>query len=154
MSSKIIDCIYKVGGDQQPPGVKLKSTEWAVLTQMDGKKTVGEIADTLAMSEVEITAIIESLEEQSVIENIGSSTEVVEYIAPGFFDELQQILIRLIGPVAAIIIDDILIDMGKEKDNVEKENISIFVEAVSNEIDDEKKKLSFQQIMLEKLQNY
>lgn len=154
MKAKEINNIYKVGGAREPASVELKSTDWAVLTQMDGNKTIAEIADTLAMSEAEILSIVENLNGQQLIEKIGSGKKAVEYIAPEFFDELEHVLIRLIGPVGVIIIDDILIDLKKEKDSVEKEYISTLVEAISDEIDDEGKKLSFQQTMLGKLHNF
>ena len=153
MNSKKLESVYKVGGDKQPASVKQNSTEGAVLTQMDGKKTVGEIADILAMNPSEILLIVDLLAEQQLIENMGSSNESVVYLSPEFFADMEKTLIRLIGPVGSIIIDDVLLDLKRDRQSVETEEVSMLVEAISAEIDNENKQLSFQQKMLNMMQN-
>ena len=153
MNSKKLESVYKVGGDKQPASVKLNSTEWAVLTQMDGKKTVGEISDILAMNPSEILLIVDLLAEQQLIENMGSSNESVVYLSPEFFADMEKALIRLIGPVGSIIIDDVLLDLKRDRQSMETEEVSMLVEAISAEIDNENKQLSFQQKMLNMMQN-
>ena len=153
MNSKKLEEVYKISGDKQPASVKLNSTEWAVITQMDGKKTVGEIADILAMNQSEILLIVDLLEEQKVIESIGSGEKSVDYLSSEFFAEMEQALIRIIGPVGTIIIDDVLMDLKKDRITFEAEEVSTLVEAISVEIDDETKQLSFQQKMLSMMEN-
>jgi hypothetical protein len=153
MNSRKFDYIYKVSDEKQPSSVKLNSTEWAVLTQLDGKKTIGEIAEILAMNSAEIILIVDLLEEQKLIENIGTQDTAVEFLSDDFFAEMEQTLIRLIGPVGSIIIDDVLLDLKKDRKSVETDEVSTLVEAISVEIDDESKQLTFQQKMLNLMQN-
>jgi hypothetical protein len=66
-----------------------------------------------------------------------------------FFKRLEEVLVGTIGPVAPFVIDDVLLDINTERDRVEKENVPLLTEAVSQQIADEDKRLKFQQEMLE-----
>jgi hypothetical protein len=72
-----------------------------------------------------------------------------KFLPVAFFEAMEAKLIRLIGPVASIIIDDVLIDIDKERTNVEHDRVSTLVESISEEIDAPEKKIEFQQQMLE-----
>jgi helix-turn-helix protein len=152
MSKLKLENVYKLSNTRDPGSVQLKSLEWAVLTQLDGSKSVAEVADVLAMTKEEIFPIFEKLIKEGVVEGVTVESKQVEYLSEDFFKEMEKILVLLIGPVASIIIDDVLFDMNKEKDNVEKDEAGALVEAVSAEINDSVKQLQFQQEMLKKLQ--
>ena len=147
-----LENVYKLGGSKDPGSAQLKSLEWAVLTQLDGKKSVGAVADILAMTKEEIVAIFEKLISEGIVEQVARENLDVEYLSKEFFDEMEKILVVLIGPVASIIIDDVLFDMNKNKEDFEKDEAGALVEAISTEIDDTSKRLQFQQAMLKKLQ--
>jgi leucyl-tRNA synthetase len=68
-----------------------------------------------------------------------------------FFDELEQVLVQYIGPVAPYIIEEILTDLGEDKYNFEDEKIPLLIEALSREITDDKKRVEFQKDMLERI---
>jgi hypothetical protein len=68
-----------------------------------------------------------------------------------FFDELEQVLVQYIGPVAPYIIEDILTDLGEDKHNFEDDKIPLLIEALSREITDDKKRVAFQRDMLERI---
>ena len=73
----------------------------------------------------------------------------IQYVREDFFKRLEEILVRNIGPVASYIIEDVLTDLNTDRNGVNKENVALFTEAISQQIMDEDKRLKFQKEMLE-----
>lgn len=136
--------------NKSPKDFKLKSMEWAIITQIDGKKSVGEIANTLSLTDEEIQTFFGSLLEKELI-SLKEDAVVVEYIKPEVLKEIEQELTLLVGPVASVILDDTLIDMNADRETLPKNKIGEFVELVSNEIDDAEKRVKFLEVVLPKI---
>ncbi|HID64154.1 MAG TPA: hypothetical protein EYP49_15655 [Anaerolineae bacterium] len=66
-----------------------------------------------------------------------------------FFAQMEHELTRVMGPVAALIIDDEVAALGVSKDSFPRDRVAELVEKVSAEIADESKRAGFQQTMLE-----
>ena len=70
-----------------------------------------------------------------------------------FFEELEQVLVQYIGPVAPYILEDNLTELGEVRENFDAEKIPILIEALSQEITDDKKRVEFQKDMLNRIKN-
>jgi hypothetical protein len=77
--------------------------------------------------------------------------QTIQYVREDFFKRLEEVLVKIIGPVASYIIDDVLVDLNTERSRISKENAALLTEAISQQISDEDKRLKFQQEMLEYL---
>lgn len=77
--------------------------------------------------------------------------QTIQYVREDFFKHLEAVLVKIIGPVASYIIDDVLADLNTERSRISKENAALLTEAISQQISDEDKRLKFQQEMLEYL---
>jgi hypothetical protein len=71
------------------------------------------------------------------------------YVREDFFKRLEDVLVKIIGPVAPYVIEEVLVDLNTERGRVEKENVALLTEAISQQISDEDKRLKFQREMLE-----
>ncbi len=140
--------VFCLSKDKSPAEVTLRSADWAVITQIDGQKSVGAIAEILALS------IDEALAQFAVLKNKGLITFLAvdkepEILVPGsFFTNLESELTRLIGPVAPLVIEDVIWSMEVTEEELQLNRAAELIEAISDEIADEKKKLIFQQKML------
>ena len=72
-----------------------------------------------------------------------------QYAESGFFQQLEQVLAKSIGPVASYIIEDVLLDLNQSREQFLKDNIPLLTESISMEIEDENKRVQFQEEMLE-----
>ncbi|MEJ2051598.1 MAG: hypothetical protein P8Y60_17495 [Calditrichota bacterium] len=90
--------------------------EWAVVTQLDGEKTVGQIAENLALNSKEINEILERLGQEDLLELVENSDED-QTIPNEFFNKLNHEMTFLLGPVASIVINDVLETMRKVLNN-------------------------------------
>jgi len=84
--------------------------------------------------------------EKNLIKLVESADE--EYMEVEHIENMETELTKIVGPVAQIIIDDILLEMNMARSTIKRNMVFTFVEAVSNEITDESKQLEFQEIML------
>ena len=142
--------IFKLNPDETPKNHKLKSIEWAIITQINGKNTTSGIAKTLSLTDEEVKIYFSRLIELKLIK-VVEDEEIVEYIDPSVIQSIEDELVVLVGPVASIILDDILLDMNKSRESLEKSQIGFFVELIKDEIDDEEKKMKFLEIVLPKI---
>lgn len=140
--------IYVLAKDKSPTEVNLKSAEWAIITQIDGEKTVADVARALALSVDEAFILFKGLVEKGLIELSGDKTFEEQYVAESFFEILKKEFIDVVGPVAPYIISDVLVEHEIRKDRLKKEVIPELIEVLSDEISDEMKKVKFQQNML------
>jgi hypothetical protein len=143
------DVVFTVKQEKPGKGLDLKSTEWAVFTQVDGEKTVQSIIDGLAFSEEEGLQIFYNLYAGGLIKVKDVRKKEQDVVSPFFFKALEEILIKIIGPVAGYIIDDVLWEMDENREHLLKEQVPILTESISQEISDDEKRVQFQQEMLE-----
>jgi len=141
--------VFALSKGKSPTDVTLRSAEWAVITQIDGHKTVADVAKVLALNLDEALNLFNGLNEKGLIE-IVSTARLQEDIAPQkFFEDLEKELTAVIGPVAPFVIEDALWAIEGSKDAFLLDRLPELIEAISEEIPDEEKKVAFQQRMLQ-----
>ncbi len=143
--------IYKLSRGGIPEEVSLSSMEWAVITQIDGNRDVAEIARNLALSIPEALQIVKALTDKGLLQIVRVKKEEIEIVKESLFRKLEKILTKYIGPVAAYVINDALMELNADRSNYRKNRVPELIELLSDEISDEKKKIQFQKEMLELL---
>lgn len=72
-----------------------------------------------------------------------SSTITTEPVTAGFFNLFDQALTTIMGPMASIIIDEIVENMGETRESFPKSRVDELIDKVSKEISDPKQTSSF-----------
>lgn len=142
--------IYRLSIRSIPADLLLCKSEWDVLGEIDGESSIKEIAKNLKLNRNVVKLAIYNLLEEYLIEQIELPSDI--YVDVQEIKKIEIQLVRILGPVAGIIIDDILADMNLTRSTIKKDELYIFIETISNEITDSVKKLEFQETMLERLQ--
>jgi len=145
--------IFRLSSRRSPREVKLLHLEWAVVTQLDGEKSVGEIASALTLSENEVQEIFKNLIKEHLLELVSVSESTI-YVPEELFDDLERELTVLVGPVAGILLEDTLREMKKDRAKFEKTSLPVIIDLLSNQISDEEKQLEFQKNILKKIKPY
>lgn len=140
--------IFALSTNKSPSEVTLRSAEWAIITQIDGSKSVADIAEALALTKEEAINLFAGLLKKELVEIRSTAEKKSNYVEIAFFNVLHEELTQIIGPVAPFIIDDALLEIGLMKEKYEVNKVPELVEMISDEITDEQKKVKFQQIML------
>lgn len=146
------DIVFRLSSKRAPDEVKLKHDSWSVLSQIDGKKTVADISNELKMGEYDIARNLYGLFSSGLIEVATAPQRKAKKIVDGgFFELVEKELSEIIGPVAPVILDEEIKDMGEERNSFPVERISLLVEKVSREIADDTQRITFQKATLSAL---
>jgi hypothetical protein len=120
------------------------------LALCNGTKTVSEIAQTLNLDAFKTSKAIFQLVQLGLLEK-GEDRKLVKkkLVSENFFLILETELKKVIGPMAAFIINDKLSHLGETKDSLAQDEALSFVEALSEEISQGLKKKEFLRVMTE-----
>ncbi len=142
--------IFKLNPDKSTSEVKLKSAEWQIILQIDGKKNLLQIINEVEYDEREVLTHIKNLAEEKLIIQETSPEPVQDvYVDQGIFIKIKTALVDYIGPVAPYVINDVLAELNEDQDKFLKENVPLLIESLSQEILDDTKRVKFQREMLE-----
>lgn len=145
--------IFVLSNERSPEDADLLHLEWAVVSQLDGQKTVGQIAENLALSRTEIEEIFRKLSSQNLLVLVNRSGED-SLVSPEFFKILNHEMTLMLGPVAGIILEDVLEMMRMNRDNFEVQNLPVLIELLTNQIDDPVKQVEFQKNIYNRVRVY
>ncbi|MBN2366743.1 MAG: hypothetical protein EH225_12580 [Calditrichaeota bacterium] len=145
--------IFVLNPRQSPEKNNLLHLEWAVVSQVDGQKTVAQIAEDLALNERETEEIFRKLASDQILILLNSSEEERK-IPADFFQTLNHEITLVLGPVAGIVLEDVLTMMRMSADNFEKRYLASLIEILTNQIDDQIKQVEFQKNIYSKARKY
>jgi hypothetical protein len=149
-ATSLSQVIFKLSTGDMTEEINLKPEAWRVLTQINGTRSVAEIAKGVGMDEPVVTQIADFLFKAGVLEVAeGSVAPPRASVDSAFFDQVIRELARAMGPLAEVIIDDEIDKLGETRQRFPHDRIPDLVEGVSAAIRDEAKRLKFQQVMLE-----
>ena len=143
------NAVYIKTGLKSASGLNLRSSEWAVFTQIDGNKSLQEIADILAMTLDDVRKILVRLFDNELIDVFTPRKKEEKFAGEDFFQYLEKTLTAIVGPVAPYVIEDMLTELDYNRDRLPSKDIAELVETISEEISDEEKKIEFLSKMLE-----
>ena len=146
--------IIKINPNNPPTESSLSSAEWQVITQVDGKKSLQNIIDRLSIVKDHSLEIFFNLYEKQLIEIVEEYQSLEEFAGEDFFLKLEEVLVKIIGPVAVYVINDVLWELNETREKLLIENIPLLTESVGKEILDDKKRMNFQKEMLDLIKGY
>ncbi len=119
-----------------------------VLFDMDGRKSAGELSKRLGIEMEELARIISKLLELKIIEPLD---EAVSMLGSDFFDYLHDQLALAVGPIADVIIEDVVSDMGHTISRFPRHRAAELIDLIAREIRNEERRIAFQQTMLSRI---
>ncbi|MHA1509322.1 MAG: hypothetical protein ACTSO6_11530 [Promethearchaeota archaeon] len=123
----------------------LDSQMLSVVTELDGKKSLGIIAKKTGFSMGVMREVVSKLLRLELIEPIE---DVVSEVDELFFSYLKEQLSLAVGPIAEIIIEEEITDLGYDPLKFPSKRAAELVDLVSREIQREEKKTLFKQNMI------
>ncbi len=139
--------VFELVSARVPPNSNLRQLEWAVIAQLDGKKTVKTIADTLDLSKSETREIFHNLIEKGLLNRVHDEREK-EYLTEEELSRIEEGFLLVMGPVAPLLLDEVLTELNCTRQKVALEWLPTIVEFLSLEIDNEQKRIKFQKSIL------
>lgn len=128
--------------------VSLDSQMLQVLMELDGRKTIGQIAQSLNMTLKDLRAILGRLYQLRLCE---IARNAIPSLGKEFFRFLSAELSRAMGPIADVVIEDEISDMGQSQAHFPAHRAAELVDVLARQILREERKVAFQQAMVKKL---
>lgn len=146
------DMVFKLSQRRSPSEVKLKSLEWAIVTQLDGEKTVGQIGEILSLNAEEARAMFRRLRSEELLDLVGTvRTDPV--VPEDLLEEIEYQFTYVVGPVASVVMDDIIEDMQRARGTLERRQLPLLVELIALEISDGEKRRRFQRQIFDRIKS-
>ncbi len=146
--------IFRISSDGATSEVHLSPEAWRVLTQVNGTRSVGEIAANLNVDPAIAFKMAEELVRLGLLAVDTQSTTPARTTVGGiFFENIEKELVRVVGPIGPILIEEEIANLGESRNSFPRDKVSSLVERVSVQIPDEKKRVNFQRIILEAIRN-
>ena len=116
--------------------------------ELDGKKSLAVISKK---KEMKMSAVREATSKLLKIGLIEPVAEAVSVVDSDFMDTLKRELSLAIGPLASILIEDAVNDLGQNLSRFPTRRAAELVESLSHEIQREDKRAAFKQNMVRKM---
>ena len=143
------EAVFNISPAGSTNTVSLKPIEWQVLAQVNGQRSIIDIAETLELHEFEVAKIIFSLTTAGLLheaEHVYAMNQ--EGVDEAFFEQLSALFTDVMGPLGPMIIEDEIRLMGEEKETFPQNKAAELAERISLEISDSTKRANFQKQMV------
>ena len=119
-----------------------------VLLKLDGLRDIATVARALNINLRTMRSIISKLLELQLVER---GEEAIPVLGKDFFDFITAQLSLAIGPIAEMLLEDVVDEMGLDMKKMPIHRAAELVDYLSREIPDQEKRLAFQQAILQRL---
>jgi DNA-binding transcriptional regulator GbsR (MarR family) len=147
-SSEVVDLVLKRIIKDDIGKLSLDGNMLSVLITLDGKKTLGEVAEQTGISLTAIRPIVARLAKLKLIARVKKAVDVVD---EEFMNFLISGLSAAIGPLGEIIVEDGLKVLGFSKKTFPQNRCAELVNHLAQEIQREDQRIDFKQQMLKKI---
>jgi len=129
--------------------VSLDSRMLEVLMELDGRKNLASISKKTGMSAGNLREAVSKLLKLNLIEKVVEGTGT--FLDNDFVNYLNEQLALAIGPVAEVIIEDAVSDLGYKMSQIPSHKIAELIDLLSREIQREEIKESFKLNMVKRI---
>ena len=116
-----------------------------LLIAVDENKSLYQIAEEVDMEKTTVKTTLSKLLEQRLIEPVKKD---IPYLDRAFLEALRVNLSKIIGPMAEILIEDVVAEMNLINSEIPKNQAAELINNLSLEIPEEKDRLEFKRSML------
>lgn len=148
LSHNISDKIFRKTVAALQGQISMSAKMLEVLMALDGRTVLGEVARKLDLSISDLRPHLQKLMEYGVIEEVQEPVAVLD---PQFFGYLSGHLSRIAGPIASVMVEDAVLEVGNGATEVPKNRAGELIELLGGQIPDERQRVEFIKKMLLKL---
>ena len=119
-----------------------------ILMALDGRTDLSEVSRKLNLSMSDMRPHLKKLIEYGVIEELK---ETVAMLDPQFYGYVSGYLSRIAGPIAQVMVEDAILEIGDGSSEIPKDRAGALIEMLGRQIPDESQRVAFIKNMLLKL---
>ena len=149
-----MDIVPRLARKAPAPQVTIDAADWQLIAVMDGERTAADLAVELGAEDIDLARALYRLKMHGLIEMTAAQAPQPQQRAlagPAFFQALNTAVAGALGPLAEIIIDDAVEELGFTRATFPRDAVASLAERISAEIREPDKRVRFQQTMLQML---
>lgn len=148
LSDDITSLVFKRAINVDSGNVSLDGQMLNVLSKLDGRKNLGMISQEIGVNMSAIRPVISKLVKLKLIDAVEDDIPVFD---KEFFVFLTDQLSIITGPIAQVMVEDVIRDMAQDSSEIPMNRAAELIEMLSRQIPDEQKRTSFIQTMLARI---
>lgn len=125
---------------------------WRVLAMVNGKNSIKDICLGLKANEYSVCRILSYLHSRKFIHMVASDHPMASDLRDLFFAEMEEALAQHLGPIAPVVVEDTLAEVGRSREYISRNDLPLLVERVGGNIEEEDERILFQGRMLTLIQ--
>ncbi len=147
-----VKTIFRLSDGGGQGEVRVSKEDWSILTQINGARTVGEIARRLHADDAELLTAFLRLSEAGLVE-VCEHPDVATrpLVDAAILKQIQATFTRFMGPVAPVLMEEAIEGLGEDATAFPRHELSTLMEVLAGQITDETKRVHFQKAMLDLL---
>ncbi|HWP34662.1 MAG TPA: hypothetical protein VNM66_03615 [Thermodesulfobacteriota bacterium] len=144
--------IYRLAAGGVQGEIRLSDREWKVLAQVNGVRSVAEIARRVPLAPAELAETLLALAAAGLIEKCERpEVPAAALVDAATLGTIETAFARLVGPLARVLLEEAIEGLGETPAAFPRHQLPALIEALAQQIADETKRVGFQQAMLELL---
>jgi hypothetical protein len=148
LAGDISPLIFQLSVKNEPGEVILDKEMLAVIRELDGKKTIGMVAKNMSFELEKLKGIIAKLLTNGIIALVRQSMVMMK---EDFFVYLTDELSLATGPMAEVLIEEALANLGYHPSNFPKHRVQELIDLLAPRIFREEKRAIFKQNLYKKI---
>jgi len=153
-SSKAVFRIADLPEDHNGP-ITVPHVGWRVLSKIDGRRNVQEVAELLRVPYAYTAKVIFNLHKARLVEVIPPASKPVSAVVPAsLLIRLGGILTEMIGPIAPFVLRDHIRALDENEDNFPENRLNELIGLLSREIADGKSRNRFEEQVSQEMSTF
>jgi len=153
-SGKTVVRIADLDEEQSGP-ITVPHVGWRVLSKVDGRRNVQEIAEMLRVPYAYTAKVIFNLHKAGLVEIVTPATKpVTEIVPPVLLNRLGSILTDIMGPMAPFVLADQIQTLGESQEAFPEAKLDELIGSLSREISDGKLRNKFEELVSQEISNF
>lgn len=148
LSGDISPLIFQLSVKNEPGEVTLDKEMLALIQELDGKKTVGMVAKNMGLELDKLKGIMGKLLTHGIISLVRQSIVIMK---EDFFTYLTDQLSLATGPMAEVLIDEAVANLGYSVSNFPKHRVQELIDLLAPRVFREEKRAVFKQNLYKKI---
>jgi hypothetical protein len=148
LSGDISALVFRRAPSKDLGEFSLDSAMLGLLVELDGKRSLAVIARKMGLDAGTLKRVILRLLTMRLVEPVGRR---VSPLSNDFFEYLSAELSLALGPIAGVLIEEAVHDLGQARSEFSRRRAPELVDLLARQIQREDKRLTFKRNMVEKL---
>lgn len=153
-TSKTVFRIADLPEDQNGP-ITVPHVGWRVLSKIDGRRNVQEIAELLRVPYAYTAKVIFNMHKARLVEVVPPAAKPTSpVVPPSLLVRLGSILMDMIGPIAPVVLRDNIRALEENEDSFPENRLDELVGLLSREIADGRSRNKFEEQVAQEVANF